>query len=276
MFGTAIAIGWAFLGSPQLFVRFIAIRDKSEIPRGSVVAVLYTALADTGAVLTGMCGRALLSPLEDKEAVLPELANQLLPTLAIGILIAIVLAAIMSTADSLLILAASSLVRDLWQRVFRPEASNQSLTSLSRAVTLGLSLLALAFAIGEVRVIFWFVLFAWAGIGSAFCPVILLSLFWKRLTRPAAIAAMIVGFAVTIAWKLLPPSAFGLGGLVGALAPPDKAVADLVAADLVYEMVPAFLGSLLVAVVVSLFTKAPANAADDLDAIREEVVDLWS
>jgi Na+/proline symporter len=207
--------------------------------------------------------------------VLPQLANAIMPTFAIGLLIAIVLAAIMSTADSLLVLAASAIVRDMWQKMFRPQVSDASLTKASRWVTMLISLVALGFALSETRVIFWFVLFAWAGIGSSFCPVIVLSLFWKRLTRPAAIAAMVVGFAVTIAWKTMHPSWFGLTGWIGSLAPPDKAVADLVAADLVYEMIPAFLSALLVAVVVSMLTEKPANADADLDAAAEQVVDLW-
>jgi len=270
------AIGWAYLGSPQLFVRFIAIKNLREIPRGSLVAVFYTLLVDCGAVLTGMCGRALIENLEDKEQVLPQLADMLMPTFAVGLLVAIVLAAIMSTADSLLVLAASSIVRDLWQKIFRPDADDKKLTRLSRIVTILLSLLALGFALTEARVIFWFVLFAWAGIGSAFCPVIVLSLFWKRLTRAGVIAAMITGFVVTIAWKTLPPAAFGLSGLIASLAPPDKAVADLVAADLIYEMIPAFISAFSAAICVSLLSKPPTNAEEDLDAAASEVVDIWS
>lgn len=282
------AIGWAYLGSPQLFVRFIAIRSVREIPRGALIAVAYTALVDCGAVLTGMCGRVLISALEDKEQVLPELANLLLPTVGIGILIAIVLAAIMSTADSLLLLASSAIVRDLYQRANLPALfarlrgkqepappSQAYLTALSRVVTVLLCLLALGFALTEARVIFWFVLFAWAGIGSAFCPVIILSLFWKGLTRTGTIAAMITGFALTIGFKLLPPWVFGLGGAIGALKPDGRDPETLVAADLVYEMIPAFVGAFAVAIVVSLVTEKPANADADLDALRDEVVDMW-
>ena len=167
------------------------------------------------------------------------------------------------------------MVRALWQTIFHTAASDASLTRRSRVVTLLVSLTALAFALSKARVIFWFVLFAWAGIGSAFCPVIILSLFWRRLTRVAAIAAMATGFAVTIAFKTLPPGWLGLGGLVGVLAPASKPAAELVAADLVYEMIPAFIGATAVAVVVSLFTSKPANADADLDAVRGEVVDLW-
>lgn len=272
----SFAIGWAYLGSPQLFVRFISIRDTREIPRGALVAVTYTGLIGFGAVLTGMCGRVLLDKLADHEQVLPMLSEHLLPTVAVGFLVAIVLAAIMSTADSLLVLAASALVRDLWQKVLKPETPDSALTSASRVVTILLSLFALAFALTESRVIFFFVLFAWAGIGSAFCPVIILSLFWKGLTRTGAIAAMVTGFAVTIAWKLMPPAWLGVSFLIPSLAPPNKAVADLVAADLVYEMLPAFIGAFIVAIVVSLFTKPPENAEADLEATKAEVVDLWS
>lgn len=270
------AVGWAFLGSPQLFVRFIAIKDTGEIPRGSLIAVAYTALADSGAVLTGMCGRVLLDRLADSEQVLPELASKLMPTIAIALLIAIVLAAIMSTADSLLVLAASSIVRDLWQKIYRPGASDASLTRLSRLVTLVISVLALVFALAEVRVVFWFVLFAWAGIGSAFCPVIILSLFWKRLTKPAAIAAMITGFAVTIGYKTLPDLLVPMTlhpwlPLLDGGAPPG----DTRIVTAIYEMIPAFIAAFAVAIGVSLLTSKPQNADEDLEAIKGEVVDLW-
>lgn len=271
----SLAIGWAYLGSPQLFVRFISIKDQKEIPRGALVAVTYTALVGLGAVLTGMCGRVLLGELADHELVLPALSEALLPTFAVGFLVAIVLAAIMSTADSLLVLAASALVRDLWQKVFRPKTPDAALTKASRWVTIALSLAALAFALTESRVVFFFVLFAWAGIGSAFCPVILLSLLWPRLTRQGALAAMITGFVVTIVWKLAPATWLGLGGWIPTLGPTDKPVSEIVAGDLVYEMIPAFVLATIVAIVVSLLTPAPANAKEDLAATRREVVDLW-
>lgn len=271
----SFAVGWAYLGAPQLFVRFISIKDTKEIPPGTLVAVLYTALVGLGAVLTGMCGRVLLPSLADAELVLPELSEALLPTFAVGFLVAIVLAAIMSTADSLLVLAASALVRDLWQKVFSPKTPDAALTKLSRVATIVLAVVALGFALTDSRVVYFFVLFAWAGIGSAFCPVILLSLFWKRLTRAGSIAAMITGFVVTIVWKLAPATWLGLGGLVAALGPADKAPGDVLAADLVYEMIPAFVLATVVAVVVSLLTTAPANAARDLDETADQVVDLW-
>ena len=271
------AIGWAYLGSPQLFVRFISVKNVRELPKGARVAVLYTVLANCGAVLTGMCGRVIVGAIPDQETIIADLSNMILPTIGVGLLIAIVLAAIMSTADSLLVLSASSVVRDIWQKIFHPKASDASLTWMSRGVTAVIALAALAFALLEIRVIFWFVLFAWAGIGSAFCPVIILSLFWKGLTRAGAIAGMVSGFAVTIAWKLLPPWAFGLVGSVQqALAPAGKAPEELVAADLVYEMIPAFIAAFLATVIVSKFTKPPANAAHDLDALRDEVVDVWT
>ena len=153
-----VSIGWGFLGSPQLFVRFIAIKNNRELINGSLVAVLFTVFTDAGAVLTGMCGRVLYENLDwismfygmvDEEMVYPLMIDDLFPLWISAIFLAVVLAAIMSTADSLLVVASSAVVRDIYQKIFRPGASQTWLTRLSRIVTLILSLLALWFAIDQ-------------------------------------------------------------------------------------------------------------------------------
>lgn len=151
-----VAIGWGFMGSPQLFVRFIAVKNNRELVDGSLVAVLFTILTDAGAVTSGICGRVLYESRDwmgmvygvlDEEMVYPMMVDDLLPLTLSALFLAVVLAAIMSTADSLLVVASSSVVRDIYQQIFRPDASQRWLTFLSRMVTLVLSLLALWFTL---------------------------------------------------------------------------------------------------------------------------------
>jgi sodium/proline symporter len=201
-------IGLGFLGSPQIFVRFIALRDENEIPKGTAVAFVWTLLADGGAVLTGMVGRALLTEpgqaLEPAlgnggQDVLPVLVESVLPPVLVGLFIAIVLSAIMSTVDSLLVVASSAAVRDLYQQVLHPEMKDEQLIGMSRRATLALSLVALLVSFGvaslvEGRTVFWFVIFGWSGIAATFCPTMILSLYWKGMTARGALGAMIAGF----------------------------------------------------------------------------------
>ena len=126
------------------------------------------------------------------------MSAELFPGIFTGLFLVIVLAAIMSTVDSLLLLASSAVVRDLVQETFRSELSERRLALLGKIVTLVIGAGALVLALGEVRVIFWFALFAWAGLASAFGPVVLCSLFWKRTTRAGVIAGMLAGFLSTV------------------------------------------------------------------------------
>ncbi len=232
-------IGLGFLGSPQIFVRFIALRDESEIRNGTLVALVWTLLADSGAVLIGMVGRVALSgPGGDmaafggSEAVLPALVEHTFPAVIVGLYIAIVLSAIMSTVDSLLVVAGSAAVRDWYQKVRHPELADETLLSLSRKATFGLAVMGLAVAMGVAlstpdRTIFWFVIFGWSGIAATFCPVIILSLFWPAMTGRGAMAAMIAGFAGVPFFKFLAPKLPGIGEVLGAMGelPPSFAVA---------------------------------------------------
>lgn len=243
-------IGLGFLGSPQIFVRFIALRDEAEIGRGAAVAISFTVLADAGAVLIGMAGRALLTEpgqaLEGVlgsggEEVLPMSVDALLPMVLIGLFVAIVLSAIMSTVDSLLVLAASALVRDFYQKVLRPELPDGELVGKSRLATFGLAAVALVIALGVAistpdRTVFWFVIFGWSGISATFCPTMILSLFWPRMSARGAIAGMLVGFACVPLFKFAAPLLPVVGESFAALG----------------ELPPAFLFSFVAAVVFSL------------------------
>jgi len=259
-------IGLGFMGSPQIFARFLAIRDESEIASGAAVALVWTVLADSGAVCVGLIGRAVLMDSggdvvavlgNNAEDVLPRLVEATFPPFLVGIYIAIVLSAIMSTVDSLLILASSAAVRDWHQKVRNPSLKDEDLVGVSRVVTFGLALAALAIAMGVAistpdRTIFWFVIFGWSGIAATFCPTMILSLFWKGMTARGALAAMATGFAGVPVFKFLAPKLPGVGEVFGALG----------------ELPPSFALSMLAAVVVSRLDPAgpPANAAADLEA----------
>lgn len=246
-----VGIGLGFLGSPQVFVRFIALRSKAEVGKGAAVAIGWTLFADVGAVLTGMVGRHLLtSPGEDPvevlgkgaESVLPTLVESLMPAFLVGLFIAVVLSAIMSTVDSLLIVASSAAVRDGYQKILHPEMSDQELVGLSRKVTFALAgaalLIASVVAIAvPSRTVFWFVIFGWSGIAATFCPTMILSLFWPKMTGRAALAAMVSGFLCVPFFKFVAPKLPGVGPTFAALE----------------ELTPAFFVSLLVGIAVTLF-----------------------
>jgi Na+/proline symporter len=141
----------------------------------------------------------------------------------IGIYIAVVLAAIMSTIDSLLVVASSAVVRDIYQQIFHPDIKVDQLTGMSRKVTLVMALIALALAlvvafVSPDRTIFWFVIFGWSGIAASFCPVIILSLFWKSYTEAGAFASMIVGFLSVPLFKFIVPSIPVIGSYIDQIA----------------------------------------------------------
>ena len=239
------AIGLAFLGSPQLLTRFMAARSRDDIVPGGLVAVLCIIGFDLGAVLSGMAGRVLFPGLGDPETILPEMAVSLFPAILTGVFLVVVLAAIMSTVDSLLILASSAVVRDVVEEIFRPDRTQKALSRYGKATTVVIGLLALGMALVEARVVFWFVLFAWSGIACAFTPVVLCSLFWKGTTRAGAVSGMVAGFAVTILWVVFAKESFYN----------------------LYEMLPGFFAGLAATVVVSLVTAPPARSAGEFDEV---------
>ena len=227
-----MGVGLAFLGAPQILTRFMSARSKRDIVDGSLIAVVCIIVFDVGAVFAGMAGRSLFPGLADPETILPTMSAELMPALATGIFMVMVLAAIMSTADSVLILASSAVVRDIVQKTAGVRISEKRLTLLGRASTVVIGLGALVLALGEVRMIFWFVLFAWSGLGAAFGPVVLCSLFWSRTTRAGAIAGMLAGFLTTVLWVAFFKARFF----------------DL------YEMIPGFVAAFAATATVSLAT----------------------
>ncbi len=220
-----VSIGIGFMGSPQVYVRFMAIESENEIEKGKWVAIIYTLLTDTGAVMIGILGRYILTKTgQDPEAVLgiagenvlAMLLNKVMPMFIIGVYIASVLSAIMSTVDSLLVVASSAVSRDFYQQIVRPDIDENSLMGLSKKVTLVLAFLALAVALlvsilSPDRTVFWFIIFGWSGIAATFCPVIILSLFWDGYTENGAIASMITGFLCVPIFKFIIPAIDSIG-----------------------------------------------------------------
>jgi len=210
-------IGLGFLGSPQVYVRFMSIKNESELDKGKWVAIVFTLLTDAAAVTIGVLARLLFTESgQDPEAVfgigatdvLKVMTENFLPLILVAIFVAIVLSAIMSTIDSLLVIASSAVVRDFYQKIFRPDLKDNELTNISRIVTLVMAVIALAIAMGMAiyspdRQVFWVIIFGWSGIAAAFCPVIILSLFWKGYTEKGAIASMISGFLCVPLFKFV-------------------------------------------------------------------------
>lgn len=202
--------GLGYLGQPHLLSRYMAIKNAFEVRRGTLIAMVWTLIAYWGAPLIGIVAVASLGiGIEDPETVMPLLARDLLPGWIAGLMIAGAVAAMMSTADSQLIVVTSSLVEDVYVRLVRPRESGARLVLLSRLATVAASLVALALAIGSEDLIFDMVAYAWSGLGSSFGPPLLLSLRWKRTTGYGALAGMLSGTVSNILWKNV--SALGEG-----------------------------------------------------------------
>lgn len=198
-----IAIGLPFLGVPQLLIRYMSARDDGEVRKARVMAVIVMIFFTGGAVTAGIAGRALFPGLEDSETIFPTMSSELFPPVITGLLLVVVLAAIMSTVDSLLLLASSAIVRDTMQRIIGSKRGERELSSYGKAVTIVIGLIGIAFAVPEAQFIFWFVLFAWSGLGAAFGPAVLGLLYYRKITRAGVIAGMLGGFFTSVIWVLL-------------------------------------------------------------------------
>ena len=233
-----LGIGLGSPGNPHILVRYMSIDDPKQLRVSALVGTAWNVLMAAGAIFIGLVGRAYYPdvsqlPNADRENLYPLLAQAHLHPLLFGIVVASIFAAIMSTADSQLLVASSSIVRDVYQKRLKKNEplSQERLVVLSRAVVVALVGLSIALGYLVADWIFWLVLFAWGGLGASLGPTIILSLFWKKTTRWGVLAGMISGTATTIVWKSTP-----------------------MLKNLIYELVPAFAVSLLLTIVVSLWT----------------------
>ena len=227
-----LGIGLGYPGQPHILLRFMAAKDEKAILTGRIVAMVWGVLVFTGAVFLGLATRAVFGTLGDAEQALPIIAIQLLPGVIAGLMLAAVLAAICSTADSQLLVASSSISHDLYARLTGKNLDSRHTIMIDRLAVAVLGILAMVLALTADRVIFSFVLYAWAGLGAAFAPPLILGMLWKKATASGAIAGMIVGFVTVVIWK-------NIAALSGAL----------------YELVPAFCLSMIAVWGVSLLTR---------------------
>ena len=249
-----LAWGLGYFGMPQVLLRFMAIRDEKELPRSRRIAMVWVVISLGVAVFIGIMGRQLFPTTHltagGAENIFITLSTKLLPPLLAGFIMAGILAATISSSDSYLLIAASSLAKNLFQGIAKKNATDKQVMWVSRITLVVIAVIAMLFALDEDSVIFNIVSFAWAGFGATFGPLILFSLFWKRMTRAGAIAGMISGAGMVFLWKLV------ISGLGGVFA--------------IYELLPAFIFSSICIVVVSLITKAPSKEIEeDFEAVRQ-------
>ena len=232
-----IAIGLPFLGVPQLLIRFMSARDDTEIRKARVMSIGVMLVFTAGAVTAGVAGRALYPGLADSETIFPTISNNLFHPVIAGMLLVVVLSAIMSTVDSLLLLASSAVVRDTYQKIMRSNESDAVLSNYGKLITIVIGIIAVVLGIQEPRVIFDFVLASWSGLGSAFGPVIIGILYFKRITWAGVVAGMLGGFLTSVIWlSFFKADYYGL-----------------------YEAIPGFVAGMLLTYGVSMMTHRAEN-----------------
>jgi sodium/proline symporter len=239
---SSLAWGLGYFGMPQVLLRFMAIRHEDELTRSRRIATVWVLISLTIAVFIGLMGRSLypdvLTTKSDAENIFILLATRLLPPVLAGLVMAGILAATISSSDSYLLIAASAFAKNIYQGLFHKNADDRRIMWVSRFTLLAVTAVAIIIALDENSVIFTIVSFAWAGFGATFGPLMILSLFWKRINRAGAIAGMIGGGCMVFIWNLLIRP---LGGLWD-----------------IYELLPAFIFSLICIVAVSLVTAPPS------------------
>jgi len=200
-------MSWAlgYMGQPHLLTRFMAISSSAKIKVSRRIAIAWVIPAFTGALMLGIIGAGLYEQgmFDDIEKVMPHLANELLPAGLAGIFVSGAIAAMMSTADSQLLVISSSIIEDLFHQTLGRDVGDRALLRISRWITIAVGLIGFSIAMTSDKLIFSMVSYAWAGLGSSFGPLMLLMLTWKRVTWQGTIAGLITGFISTVVWSKL-------------------------------------------------------------------------
>ena len=236
-----LAWGLGYCGQPHILVRFMAIKSSSQIKQATKIAMTWVVLSLSAAVLVGMVGRVYLQqPLTGSavETVFMVMTHDLFSSFFAGLILSAVLAAVMSTAASQLLVTASAVSQDFYKALINKDASEKQLVWVSRMTVIGVTVIAVLIGLDPNNFVLDMVSYAWAGFGAAFGPALVLSLFWNRMTRNGALAGIIVGGITVLIWKQL--ALFGL-----------------------YEIVPGFILSCLAIYVVSMLDTPPAQAILD-------------
>lgn len=234
-----VAWGLGYFGQPHILARFKASRSNKDLTTARRIAVTWSFFSMAGAILVGLVGllyqtNTVGAPLADSEKIFMVLVNVIFHPVVAGILLAAILAAVMSTADSQLLVSSSALAEDFYKQVFRPDATSEDVVKVGRIAVVGISVLALILALNPESSVLGLVSYAWAGFGAAFGPAIVLSLYWSRMNRNGALAGIVVGGVTVVIWKQLSGGWFD-----------------------VYEIVPGVIFSTLSIVLFSLMTEEP-------------------
>ena len=245
-FLSLIAWGLGYFGQPHILARFMAVENPQKLVAARRIAMVWMVLVLFGSVATGLAGIAYFAdnPLENPETVFIALSQQLFNPWIAGIITAAILSAIMSTVDSQLLVSSSVISEDFYRVFVRPQASEKELLMVSRGAVIAIALLAMVIASDRESRVLDLVSYAWAGFGAAFGPVIVFSLFWRKMTAASAIAGMIVGAVTVVVWSNLKGGLFDL-----------------------YEIVPGFALASLVIVIITLLK--PATDEQALNTFEE-------
>jgi len=255
-----LAWGLGYCGMPHVLVRFMAVKSEKEVKKSSVIAITWCFLSLVAACLMGVIGRAFLAPgvIKDSEGVFIQLIERVftrniaMPFIG-GVFLCGILAAIMSTADSQLLVCASSVSKDIFKNLINPKADDKTVLRTSRFTVLVIAVLAFLIAWDPNSSIMELVSDAWAGLGSAFGPAVVCALFWKRANLPGTVAGILSGGLTVIVWDYLPI----IGGkTIGAVTG-------------VYSLLVGFAISMLSIVIISLCTKAPeASIVEEFEKVN--------
>ena len=232
-----MAWGFGYFGQPHILVRFMAVRRPRDVPLARLINIVWMVFGLYGAIFTGYLGIAYFAqqPLENPETVFIQFCQIMFNPWIAGFLLAAILAAVMSTISSQLIVCSSALTEDLYRPFLRPRASQRELVLVGRLSVLGLAVVATLLASDPKSTVLGLVAYAWAGFGAAFGPVIVLSLFWRRMNHYGAAAGMVAGAVTVVVWKQLEGGIFEI-----------------------YEILPGFVVCSLLVIAVSLLTREPA------------------
>ncbi|MDQ9092947.1 sodium/proline symporter PutP [Pseudoalteromonas haloplanktis] len=248
---SALAWGLGYFGQPHIIVRFMSVRSVKDMPTMRRIGMSWMTLSAIGAVLTGLFGAAYMIEnqmlIDDKETIFLVLSELVFHPLIAGFLLAAILAAIMSTISSQLLVCSSSLTEDFYKIYLNRTASQTELVLVGRISVLLVAVFAIYLAYDRDSSILDLVSNAWAGFGAAFGPLVLLSLYWKRMNLQGAISGMVVGAATVLVWIYAPITINGQS-----------------LSSIIYEIIPGFILSSIAIIVVSLSTPPPSKAITQL------------
>ena len=199
---SGLSWGFGYMGQPHLLIRFMSIKDPSKIKISRKIAFVWVVPAFTGAVIIGLVGLALYGQgqFDDVEQIMPYLANQLLPSWLAGIFVSGAIAAMMSTADSQLLVISSSVIEDIYHKTLNKKVSDRVLLNMSRGITVIVGIVAFIISVYSEKLIFAMVSYAWAGLGASFGPALFLTLKWRKTTWQGILMGMIAGTLMTVIW----------------------------------------------------------------------------